>query len=56
MFLFKENIFFDSSWWREEFFFRFEYFFKRVFFFEIFMKRVERGKLLYFYGGWIFYG
>ena len=54
--LFKENISFDSSRWREELLPRLEYFFKRALFPEILTKRVERGKLLYLHGGWIPYG
>ena len=54
--LFKENISFDSSWWREELLPRLEYFFQRALFPEILTKRVERGKLLYLHGGWIPYG
>ena len=54
--LFKENIFFDSRRWSEEFLPRLEYFFKRALFPEILTKRVERGKLLYLHGGWIPYG
>ena len=54
--LFKENIFFDSRRWSEEFLPRLEYFFKRALFPEILTKMVERGKLLYLHGGWIPYG
>ena len=54
--LFKEKIFMESLCWNQELLPRLEFFFKRALYPEMLTKRVERGKLLYFHGGWQPYG
>ena len=53
--LFSENIYSDNTW-SSDFLPKIDSFYRRALFPELLTKREQRGKLLYFHGGWLPFG